>query len=154
MNFFLFQKYGTLVYYTFDIVHPVNVFNCCFPTAPTVTVSHSCLTGLLIVDPNKPSGVIRSNKKIAYTDKMDCYWRFTSNANLQLTFSRFKTESCCDYVSVYNGGSTSSRLLGKFSGNSVPQPITSTSTQLYVRFTTDGSVIKSGFVARYEGIKL
>ncbi|XP_068677075.1 uncharacterized protein [Montipora foliosa] len=117
----------------------------------TVNVSGSCLTDLLIRDVNKPSGIIRSNKKVD-TDNMSCYWNFTSNAKLQLTFSRFTTELCCDYVSVYDGSSASFPLLGKFRGNSVPQPITSSSTQLYVRFTTDYSVKKSGFVARYEAI--
>ena len=83
---------------------------------------------------------------------MDCYWYFSSDAKLQLAFVSFNTESCCDRVSVYDGDSTSSPLIGQFSGSSLPTPITSSSNELYVRFTTDGSVVNSGFVASYQGI--
>ena len=85
---------------------------------------------------------------------MDCYWSLSSNAKLELIFSRFNTEYGGDYVSVYDGDSTSSPLIGQFSGSSVPAPITSSSNNLYVRFTSDSSGEYSGFVARYEGIFL
>jgi len=83
---------------------------------------------------------------------MDCYWSLSSNAKLELIFSRFNTEYGGDYVSVYDGDSTSSPLIGQFSGSSVPAPITSSSNNLYVRFTSDSSGEYSGFVARYKAI--
>ena len=71
---------------------------------------------------------------------------------LELVFFRFDTESNNDYVYVYDGGSPSSPLIGTYSGSSTPAPITSSSNNLYVRFTSDGSVVFGGFVALYYGM--
>ena len=83
---------------------------------------------------------------------MDCEWSLTSNTVIELLFYTFTTESSADYVRVYDGDSTSAPLIGYFSGSSLPAPITSSSTKLYVRFTSDGSVVYAGFAARYQGI--
>ena len=82
---------------------------------------------------------------------MDCRWNLTSNVVIELLFYFFTTESSLDYVSVYDGDSTSVPLIGQFSGSSLPAPITSSSTKLYVRFTSDGSSQDRGFAARYRG---
>ena len=119
----------------------------------SVKVSYCCEADVLVPYPGKPSGIIRSNKMYRYTNNTTCIWRFSSNARLHLFFFRFTTQSKGDYLEVYDRNTrTSSRLLGKFSGISVPLPITSNSTQLYARFITDGSGVERGFVARYTGI--
>ena len=82
---------------------------------------------------------------------MDCQWTLSANRNLKLVFFRFETESCCDHVYVYDGGSSSSPLIGKFNGKSLPGAITSSHNKLLVRFTTDHSAIKSGFAASCYG---
>lgn len=116
-----------------------------------MTVWSSC-SGLLVRDGSGSSGTIRSNWGGCYTNGMNCYWSFSSSARMQLIFTRFNTESNYDYVSVYDGDSTSSQQIGYFSGSSIPSPIHSTSDKLYVRFTSDGSVTTSGFIARYSGM--
>ena len=83
---------------------------------------------------------------------MDCRWNLTSNAVIELLFYYFTTQSSTDYVRVYDGDSISAPLIGEFSGSSLPAPITSSSTKLYVRFTSDGSSEYRGFNARYRGI--
>ena len=105
-------------------------------------------------DASKPSGTIYStgSSRSVYSSNMDCRWNLTSNAVIELLFYDFATESSADYVSVYDGDSTSAPLIGRFSGSSLPAPITSSSTKLYVRFTSDGSVVYRGFAARYRGI--
>ena len=121
----------------------------------TVTVSYSCSSNLLVLDVSNTSGIIRSNYKrvqSTYNSNMDCFWNFSSNAKLHLTFFRFQTQSGYDFVTVYDGNSSSSPLLGRFSGSSVPSPITSSSNQLCVRFTSNNGTQYSGFVARYAGI--
>ena len=82
---------------------------------------------------------------------MDCQWTLSSNTNLKLVFFRFETESVHDNVYVYDGGSSSSSLIGKFSGTSLPGAITSSQNKFFVRFTTDHSALKSGFAASYHG---
>ena len=105
------------------------------------------------MDASKPSGAIYSTDSgSTYSNYMDCRWNLTSNAVIELLFYDFATESSADYVSVYDGDSTSAPLIGRFSGSSLPAPITSSSTKLYVRFTSDGSVVYRGFTARYRSI--
>ncbi|WP_298139836.1 choice-of-anchor J domain-containing protein, partial [Flavobacterium sp.] len=66
-----------------------------------------------------------------------------------VTFTSFSTEGCCDFLSIYNGNSSSAPLIGTFSGTTSPGIITSTVPGgcLTFVFTTDGSVVSSGWVA-------
>ena len=117
-----------------------------------MTATSSC-SNLLVRDASKPSGTIYStHRNTTYSSNMDCRWNLTSNALIELLFYFFTTQSSLDYVSVYDGDSTSVPLIGQFSGRSLPAPITSSSTKLYVRFTSDGSWQYRGFAARYRGI--
>ena len=49
-----------------------------------------------------------------------------------------------------DGGSSDSPVLGNFCGLQVPDPVTSTSNVMYLKFVTDGSVQNQGFEASYE----
>lgn len=73
----------------------------------------------------------------------------TTGQRVSLSFSSFNLESCCDYVRIYDGTSTSATLLGSYNGSSLPPTITATNTlgALTIRFSTDGSGQYSGFVA-------
>ena len=117
-----------------------------------MTVTSSC-SGLLVRVTNT-GGIIRSNQDTYYSNNMDCQWKISSNVMLQLVFIRFSTESNYDILTVYNGGSSSSPVIGRFNGSSLPPSITSSSGQLYLRFTSDGSVTKEGFLANYQGVLL
>ena len=116
-----------------------------------MTATSSC-ANLLTRDASNPSGMIYSSRSSTYSNSMDCRWSLTSNTVIELLFYTFTTESSGDYVRVYDGDSISSPLIGQFSGSSLPATITSSSTKLYVRFTSDGSVVYAGFTARYQGI--
>ena len=82
---------------------------------------------------------------------MDCRWNLSSNAIIKLVFYSFNTEASADYLTVYDGGSLFSPLIRRISGSSIPAPITSSSNNLYVRFTSDSSGNYDGFVAAYRG---
>ena len=82
---------------------------------------------------------------------MDCRWNLSSNGKIELVFLHFKLDSSADYVNVYDGKSAASPLIGTFSASSLPTPITSSSNELYVTFTTDGSGENQGFAATYRG---
>ena len=116
-----------------------------------MTATSSC-SNLIVRDASKQSGMIYSTVGSTYNDYMDCRWGLTSNTVIELLFYTFTTESSADYVRVYDGDSTSAPLIGQFSGSSLPAPITSSSTKLYVQFTSDGSSQYRGFAARYRGI--
>ena len=118
-------------------------------TVLSVTATSSCSN--LLVTRSRTSGIIFSNRNGHYSGNMNCQWTLSSNTNLKLVFFRFETESNYDFVYVYDGGSSSSRLIGKFHGSWLPEAITSSHNKLFVRFTTDGSGLRSGFAASYHG---
>ena len=73
----------------------------------------------------------------------------TAGAMVQLLFTSLATESGYDYVSIYNGTSTTAPLLGSYTGTQVPLAITATNAAgaLTVLFYSDGSVTGAGFEA-------
>ena len=95
------------------------------------------------------TGLIYSNNAGNYLNNMHCIWNLSANKNIELFFMKFDTEYCCDTVSVYDGSSSSSSLIGKYKGDDLPGSLTSSSYQLYVSFRSDSSVVKSGFQAAY-----
>lgn len=86
-----------------------------------------------------------------YLANKECNWLLIAPAGflIQLTFPVFSIEpsSTCryDYVEVREGNQT----LGKYCGDTKPQPILSTNEQLIVKFVTDTSNEHEGFVASY-----
>jgi len=63
-----------------------------------------------------PSGsFVSPNYPNEYVNNMDCTWHIVlDDGDVHLTFSDFITESCCDHVYVYDGPSTTSRLIGRY----------------------------------------
>ena len=66
---------------------------------------------------------------------------------VQLVFSSFSTESCCDDLTIYDGNSTAGTLIGTYAGTTSPGTITSTTGCLTLVFDSDGSVTDPGFEA-------
>ena len=68
---------------------------------------------------------------------------------MRLTFTAFSTESCCDHLSIYDGPTTLSPLIGTYQGVISPGTITATSAtgELTVVWTSDGSINSSGWAA-------
>ena len=118
----------------------------------TLVIAALCLCSsaqLIITDGSAPSSTYPNN---VHTERT-----LTSNATfLQLTFTRMDIEShssCAyDYVSVYDGPSTASALLGKFCGSAVPAPVASTSPTLTVVFHSDSGSGGLGFEAQYVSL--
>ena len=54
-----------------------------------------------------------------------------------------------DFVKIRDGQSSSSLLIGKFTGDDLPPARYSASGWLYVKFTSDGVVTKKGFKAKF-----
>lgn len=71
----------------------------------------------------------------------------TAGSKVQLVFNSFAVEQCCDYLIVYDGPTTSSPIIGTYVTN--PGIITATNSTgaLTLQFTTDYSVVGSGFEA-------
>jgi hypothetical protein len=101
---------------------------------------------------NAPSGTITDGSGTEnYNDYTNCYWLITdsTNNNINLDFTFFQTELSFDYVDVYDGSTTSSNLLGSFSGNQLPQHLTSSGGMMLIHFHSDGGVTDQGWEANY-----
>ncbi|XP_033761795.1 cubilin-like [Pecten maximus] len=100
-----------------------------------------------IISPNYPDN---------YGPQNNCSWLIRADHSVDrvtLTFTHMDTEfyaSCIhDYVSVYNGDDDDAPLIGTYCGSTVPAPITSLGSALFVRFVSDPSVQRTGFRAVY-----
>ena len=121
-------------------------------TVPKVEVVRSC-DKLPVWQLHNGDVIIESNQTgTKYQNNLDCHWIVSSNTRIELVFMIFETEYVHDVVQVYDGESSSAPLIGGFNGSSLPSPVTSSSSKLFLRFTTDHSVTKSGFRARFRGM--
>ncbi len=86
-----------------------------------------------------------------YWNDTDCSWLIEPDSadHITLTFNSFSTEENHDILSVYKGDDETDSLIGHFSGNSIPAPITVSGNRLYLRFVSDGSVQAQGWTATY-----
>ena len=59
-------------------------------------------------------------------------------------------DSCAyDYLEVRDGHSESSTLIGRYCGYEKPDDIKSTSSRLWLKFVSDGSINKAGFAVNF-----
>ena len=77
------------------------------------------------------------------------FWNISTPAGYRvyLVFNAFNTESGADFVTVFDGPSTTSTQLGQYSGNSLPDNLTSTGSAMLVRFTSNAVNALTGFTA-------
>jgi len=73
-------------------------------------------------------------------------------SSVTLTFSQFNLESGYDYLYIYNGNSTSSPLIGQYSGTNLPNggTIVANSGSVLLYLSTDSGVENSGFVINWQ----
>ena len=101
-----------------------------------------------------PSGALSDNSCDEYLNNADCR-KLIQPAGadyITLSFTAFNTESNYDYVRVYDGASTADPLLGEFSGTTLPAAITSSGGSMFVHFSSDYSVTRSGWSANYSSV--
>uniref|UniRef100_A0A8C9DGP2 Metalloendopeptidase n=1 Tax=Prolemur simus TaxID=1328070 RepID=A0A8C9DGP2_PROSS len=107
-------------------------------------------------DVKKDNGHIQSpNYPDDYRPSKVCIWRIqvSEGFHVGLTFQSFEIErhdSCAyDYLEVRDGHSESSTLIGRYCGYEKPDDIKSTSSRLWLKFVSDGSINKAGFAVNF-----
>jgi len=86
----------------------------------------------------------------SYPNNALCVWRvgLARGSTLNITFTEFHTEPCCDILEIRNG--SSSRF---FSGDLTPFYVTTTAydnnTVITIDFSSDSSANEKGFMANY-----
>nr|XP_022315066.1 CUB and peptidase domain-containing protein 2-like isoform X2 [Crassostrea virginica] len=107
---------------------------------------------------NETTGFIYSERftlGLNYPDNLNCRWHIKAPADkvISLQFNAFYLErdrSCqYDNLQVRDGPLANSPLLGRYCGISYPQKLTSTGTDLYLRFHSDESENEIGFNITY-----
>lgn len=91
-----------------------------------------------------------------YSNNSDCSWLIQPNSasSITLSFSAFDTELNYDGVIVYDGTNNSAPILGKFTGTTIPSPVTSTGGSMYVSFLSDEALRSNGWNASYSSTLL
>jgi tolloid-like protein 1 len=89
-----------------------------------------------------------------YSIRLDCVWTINApiNQSIKLSFDDFETESCHDYVQLFDGKTVNGTQLDKFCGKMSYSKLTdiiSTSNSMTVRFYTDSTINYRGFSANY-----
>ncbi|KAL7731092.1 hypothetical protein ACLKA6_014298 [Drosophila palustris] len=118
---------------------------------------HDCKEGECKYEISASFGTIYSpNYPDNYPPNADCVWHFstTPGHRIKLIFNEFNVESHqeCTYdnVAIYDGESELSSLLGRFCGDKIPYPISSTTNQLYMVLKTDKNKQMNGFMAMHS----
>lgn len=101
-------------------------------------------------------GEIRSmNYPDTYPPKLDCISKILAREGqvVRLLFDHIDVEhhSDCnyDFIEIRDGELATSKVLGKFCGDLPPRNFTSSGPAMWVKFHSDSSVSKSGFLAHY-----
>ncbi|XP_026144649.1 CUB and sushi domain-containing protein 2 [Carassius auratus] len=91
-----------------------------------------------------------------YKEALNCEWIIEAPPGypIKIIFDKFRTEVNYDVLEVRDGRYPSSPLIGSYQGTQVPQFLISTSSFLYLLFTTDKSHSDIGFRIRYETLQL
>ncbi|XP_064635870.1 tolloid-like protein 1 [Lineus longissimus] len=117
------------------------------------TASYEAVCGGEII---KEEGQLTSpNYPDYYKPSKECIWKITVQEGysvaLRIQSLEIENHDNCvyDYLEVRDGHSDDSALIGRFCGYKMPDDIKSTSNKLYVKFVSDGSVQKAGFVAQF-----
>lgn len=123
-----------------------------FTLTTTVTsVTPSC-SGTTTFTSSSGSFADRTDGSSSYTNNLDCRWIIqppAGTASIALSFSRFQTESCCDFVEIYTGTSVTGTPTHRFSGTTIPASVIVNGSAILVRFVTDGSATASGWALNY-----
>ena len=87
----------------------------------------------------------------SYSNNLNCSWLIQPPGAtfITLSWNRFLTEGNFDFVRVYDGATTASPLVGTYDGAAIPPSVTSSGGSLLIVFTTDGTVVRTGWEATY-----
>jgi Zn-dependent metalloprotease len=87
---------------------------------------------------------------VTYTNNQQCYWYIAPPCatSVTLNFSTINTELNYDKIYVFDSLNYTN-LIGTYTGNSIPNSITSTTGKMVVVFVTDYANVSQGFTANY-----
>lgn len=93
-----------------------------------------------------------------YKDNANCSWLISpqtfedSVTSIIINFNKFDTEQDHDFLTVYDGETTASPVLGQFSGSTLPAVINSTGNKVLINFQSDGNNSAPGWFISYNAV--
>ncbi|KAM4028087.1 cubilin isoform 1-T1 [Anomaloglossus baeobatrachus] len=114
--------------------------------------------GTIYVTDSNPNGFVTSpNYPSPYPPNTDCVWTIivpngeAVQINFQDQFYIEASNNCSSsYLELRDGADSSSRVLARLCGSSLPATYKSLGTAMYMRLRTDGSAPRAGFSAQYS----
>ena len=90
-----------------------------------------------------------------YYNNEDYTWTIAPpfSSAINVNFSMFDVEQGYDTLWIYDGNSTSSPLIGAFTGTNSPGSFTTTTGAVTFRFKSDGATVAPGFNATYSCVQ-
>lgn len=92
-----------------------------------------------------------------YTGNNDCFYLidpqvdpYDSISNVIIKFSRFDTEPGNDLLTIYDGPTVNSPVIGTWSGNTLPPAINSGGNKILLHFSTNNAEHRNGWFLTYE----
>lgn len=134
------NTYWLRVYSWANNAGATSTFNVCIGSPPPPP---GC--GEIFYDSGGPTGTY-----LPYSNQTTTICPSTAGDMVSLVFTQFALETNWDYLYVYNGNSTSSPLIGTFTGSTLPPTLTASNPSgcLTVVFTSDGSGQYEGWAAQ------
>ncbi len=102
------------------------------------TIPNYC-NGTRLYDSGGENGAYQNNEDYKFT-----IFPNIQNAKVQVLFNSFQTESCCDYLKIYNGPTDSSPLLYNAYGTNFPGTLISTHSTGALSFTFHSDISVTG----------
>lgn len=93
-----------------------------------------------------------------YLHNLRCEYKISTSPDTKIriefkTFNLERSRKCkFDYLKIYDGPSTESRLVGKFCGTTYPKSFVSTSNNLFFIFRSDYNIASEGFKITFEAL--
>ncbi|XP_022097491.1 multiple epidermal growth factor-like domains protein 8 [Acanthaster planci] len=87
-----------------------------------------------------------------YDENVHCEWLIEApdpNMTITLTFKEFETECTYDFVTIYDGDTFTSTVLGTYSGNLLPGPVQAKSGKMLIHLYSDTNYPLNGTTATY-----
>ena len=86
-----------------------------------------------------------------YMNNTNCQWLIKpdTGVSIKLEFISFRTEANNDILTVYDGETTSSPILGSFSGTALPPTLYSTTGKMLLVFVSNTTVTDMGWKVKY-----
>lgn len=95
-------------------------------------------------DSGGPSGNYANDERKLYLIKP------AGATQITLTFSTFQLENNWDFLYVYDGDHLNAPLLGRYTGSTIPAPITSSGNALLIQFRSDCATVAAGWAASWN----